>query len=235
MAEPLRIIHGGKAGAENKVTVARPVIGITASEDDAPADGSPRHVVAVPSAYVAAVERSGGAALLLPAQSAGREELFAVLDGLVLSGGPDVAPDHYGELSHPRSQRPHVERDAFEIALVKLASDADVPVLAICRGIQVLERRGGAARCTSTCRTSLATRGTRPGPASTRRTASRSAGEATSGRSTRARSRHRATTTRRSPEWGAVSTSSPSPGTARSRPSRTRPAAFSSACSGTPR
>ncbi len=144
MAEPLRIIHGGKDDAESKVTVARPVIGITASEDDAPADRSPRRVVTVASAYVAAVERSGGAALLLPAQSAGREELFAVLDGLVLSGGPDVAPDHYGELSHPRSQRPHVERDAFEIALVRLASDADVPILAICRGIQVLNvARGG--------------------------------------------------------------------------------------------
>jgi gamma-glutamyl-gamma-aminobutyrate hydrolase PuuD len=122
----------------------RPVIGITASEDDAPWGAGTHRVVAAPVAYVSAVARAGGAALVLPVQSAGLGELLDAVDGLVLSGGTDVAPDRYGESSHPRSQRPHAARDEFELALVRLASDADLPLLAICRGIQVLNvARGG--------------------------------------------------------------------------------------------
>jgi gamma-glutamyl-gamma-aminobutyrate hydrolase PuuD len=144
LAGPLRIIHGegGRGTAPDRG--AGPVIGVTASEDDAPAGEAARRVVTVPLAYVSAIERAGGVALVLPAQSTGTEALTAILDGLVLSGGPDVAPDHYGALSHPRTQRPHVARDDFELALVRLAGEADLPLLAICRGVQVLNvARGG--------------------------------------------------------------------------------------------
>ena len=103
-----RVIHGEGGTRDRTRTGGRgPSSAITASEDDAPAgERGPDRVVAVPLAYVSAVERGGGVALVLPAQSTGTEALAAILDGLVLSGGPDVAPDHYGELVAPPHPAP---------------------------------------------------------------------------------------------------------------------------------
>jgi gamma-glutamyl-gamma-aminobutyrate hydrolase PuuD len=122
----------------------RPVIGITASEEEIPWGDSTRRAAVLPGEYRAAIERAGAAVLVLPVQGSGVEELVVAVDGIVLSGGPDVAPDHYGELSHPRTGEPDAARDALELALVAAATEADLPLLAICRGIQVLNvARGG--------------------------------------------------------------------------------------------
>jgi putative glutamine amidotransferase len=122
----------------------RPVIGITAYEEDARWGPWSERAVLVPATYVEAVEKAGGAAVVLPIQSKDLESLLGRVDGLVLSGGPDVDPDRYGESLHPRSDQPRVERDEFELALVDQAAQSDTPMLAICRGMQILNvARGG--------------------------------------------------------------------------------------------
>ena len=63
---------------------------------------------------------------------------IGTLDGLVLTGGIDVAPERYGETPHPTVKRTDPARDAFEIGVLQAALDRDLPVLAICRGHQVL-------------------------------------------------------------------------------------------------
>ena len=60
------------------------------------------------------------------------------LDGLVLTGGADVDPARYGEAPAERTSAPRVQRDEWETALARAALDRDIPLLAICRGLQVL-------------------------------------------------------------------------------------------------
>ena len=92
--------------------------------------------------YWERVEEQGGEALDLH-----RRGVAAELDGLVLTGGYDVAPDRYGEERHPKVKEIDSERDAFEIALLTDAIALDLPVLAICRGCQVLNvALGGSLR-----------------------------------------------------------------------------------------
>jgi len=89
--------------------------------------------------YVNAVRQAGGIPILLPYVSEGVEEYLAALDGLLLSGGGDIRPERFGETDyHPQTYGISDERDEFEIALLQAALARDVPVLAICRGIQVL-------------------------------------------------------------------------------------------------
>jgi len=119
-------------------------VGITAYEEDARWGPWHERAVLVPATYVHAVERAGGAPIVLAVQSKGLDPLLERIDALVLSGGPDVDPDRYGALPHPASQSPRVERDRFEFALVQRAAELDTPTLAICRGMQVLNvARGG--------------------------------------------------------------------------------------------
>jgi putative glutamine amidotransferase len=92
--------------------------------------------------YVASVEQSGGDVRVLEVD----EDPHAVLeqiDGLLLTGGGDVDPALYGETRHPTVHDAEPGRDGFEIDLAKRAMDADVPVLAICRGTQVLNVAAG--------------------------------------------------------------------------------------------
>lgn len=110
----------------------RPLIGITTYGRGE--DGRYR----LPAAYVEAVRRAGGVAVLLPPGDAEVEELVARLDGFVLAGGGDVAPSLYGGEAHPEVARVDPERDAFEIALVRAAVALEIPALSICRGCQVL-------------------------------------------------------------------------------------------------
>jgi putative glutamine amidotransferase len=96
-------------------------------------------------AYLSAVIAAGGIPLLLPL---GMDEprLFQVLDmadGLLLAGGVDVAPALFGEEPHPRLGKVDAERDAAEMILAKRALEIGIPLLAICRGIQVLNVAAG--------------------------------------------------------------------------------------------
>jgi putative glutamine amidotransferase len=97
--------------------------------------------------YVDAIQRAGGIAVMLPpdADLAGNpDSLLDVLDGLILAGGRDVDPAAYGAAPHPATDEPRAERDAFEIALARRAMERDLPLLGICRGMQVMNiARGG--------------------------------------------------------------------------------------------
>ena len=117
-----------------------PLIGITPalSTDTLPHGTFERHVLN--RAYVDAVVAAGGFPLLLPAQDeAHAEVLLDAVDGLLLSGGGDVEPSRYGATTvHPATYGVHPLRDAWELALLAGAYARDLPILAICRGIQVV-------------------------------------------------------------------------------------------------
>jgi putative glutamine amidotransferase len=100
----------------------------------------------LPYVYVEAIRRSGGRPVLLPpgGDDAEAAETVAGLDGLVVSGGPDIDPVRYGASRHPATQVPATLRDAWDLAVTGHALRLGVPLLAICRGMQVLNVcRGG--------------------------------------------------------------------------------------------
>ncbi len=92
----------------------------------------------IPLAYVRAVEAAGGRALLVPPSSDGVDETLDALDGVLFSGGSDIDPSAYGHDPHPETTGVRAERDAGELALLTAALERDMPVLAVCRGSQVL-------------------------------------------------------------------------------------------------
>jgi len=113
--------------------VKGPVIGITLGDGDRSGHHSMR------ADYVRSVECSGAAPVVLP--PLGPEAAPAVLDrldGLLLSGGVDLDPALYGRGRHPKLGRVDRQRDEFELALTRAALERDLPILAICRGQQVL-------------------------------------------------------------------------------------------------
>jgi putative glutamine amidotransferase len=116
----------------------RPVIGLTAYSETARMLAWEREFAMLHASYIAAVERAGGVAVLLPAQGAGADEVLDRIDGLVLAGGADVDAARYGETPAERTSAPRVLRDEWEIALATTALRLDVPLLAICRGLQIL-------------------------------------------------------------------------------------------------
>jgi gamma-glutamyl-gamma-aminobutyrate hydrolase PuuD len=98
----------------------------------------------VPLMYVEMVERAGARPLLVPPSQDAVEETLDALDGLVFSGGSDLDPDLYGQEPHAQTNDVVTERDRAELALMQAALERDVPVLAICRGSQVMNiARGG--------------------------------------------------------------------------------------------
>jgi putative glutamine amidotransferase len=117
---------------------ARPLIGITSYLEHATFGIWQADCALLTRDYVDSVARSGGVPVLLPPIGDGAAELVARLDGLILSGGPDVSPSRYGEQQQPRTEATRPDRDAYEFALLAAALAADLPILAICRGAQVL-------------------------------------------------------------------------------------------------
>lgn len=113
-----------------------PVVAITASIRE---EKEPRRV-RLNAAYLTAVENAGLVPLVVPplADPHAADRILAGVDGLVLSGGEDVAPEYFGEKRHPALGAVNQVRDATEIALIAAARRLRMPVLAICRGIQVL-------------------------------------------------------------------------------------------------
>jgi len=93
--------------------------------------------------YEASVRLAGGDARVLDWIADPVDQVIASCDGLLLPGGVDVQPGLYGEPPHPTVTEVNEARDAYEIALVRAALAADVPVLAICRGLQVLNVAAG--------------------------------------------------------------------------------------------
>ncbi|MET0424990.1 MAG: gamma-glutamyl-gamma-aminobutyrate hydrolase family protein [Actinoplanes sp.] len=120
----------------------RPIIGITSYV--VPATWGVWHDLPstlIPHDYVAAVTLAGGRAVVLPPDDADTDVLD-VLDGLVVSGGPDLSPELYGAEPEPLTEtRP--ERDDAEMPLLRRALDMDMPVLGVCRGMQLMTVAAG--------------------------------------------------------------------------------------------
>jgi putative glutamine amidotransferase len=120
-----------------------PVIGISAYSERARWSAWDLDAVVLPQAYAAQVAAAGGLPVLLP-PAAGIEAALARLDGLILSGGGDLDPARYGADRHPETGSVRPARDAAELALFTAAADRGLPVLGICRGLQVINAaRGG--------------------------------------------------------------------------------------------
>jgi putative glutamine amidotransferase len=130
------------AGGSTEGSGRRPVVGICAALHpaawtvwrDVEANVSQR-------TYSVAVGRAGGLPLLLPADEASAAEpgqLLGLLDALILSGGADVDPSMYGAATEAETQPTNLERDRFEAALAQEALDRGLPLLAVCRGMELL-------------------------------------------------------------------------------------------------
>ena len=117
------------------------MIGITAYDEEASWSLWHTQASLAPANYVRSLVEVGANPVILPVHEQGEDALDSLvrrLDGLVLTGGPDVDPAHYGAEPHPRSQPPRVQRDKREIVLLSAAERSGLPVLAICRGMQRL-------------------------------------------------------------------------------------------------
>lgn len=129
--------------------MSRPVIGITTYVE--PASWGVWHDVPaalVPHAYVRHVAEAGGLPVLIPPMPAGAtaddvREVLSRVDGLVLAGGSDVDPRRYGAQPHPSVQAPRPQRDESELDLARVSGETGVPVLGICRGMQVMAVAAG--------------------------------------------------------------------------------------------
>ncbi|HEY2141205.1 MAG TPA: gamma-glutamyl-gamma-aminobutyrate hydrolase family protein [Solirubrobacteraceae bacterium] len=125
----------------------RPIIGMCTALEHARWSVWGLPAVLLPHNYVDAVQRAGGLAVMLPPDPRTVEypgETLELLDGLMLAGGADIDAGAYGQEAHAETVDTVPERDAFEIALARAAIERDLPVLGICRGMQLINvARGG--------------------------------------------------------------------------------------------
>jgi putative glutamine amidotransferase len=123
------------------------VIGICAALERARWSVWDQQAMLLPRNYIDAVQRAGGLAVMLPPDPALVEDpsqALALIDGLMLAGGADIDPGAYGQEAHPETTGTVPERDVFEVALARAAIEQDMPLLGICRGMQLINvARGG--------------------------------------------------------------------------------------------
>jgi putative glutamine amidotransferase len=121
--------------------MTRPVVGICTALERARWGMWDQQAVLLSRSYVEAVQRAGALVVMLPPDERLLEdpaEVLDLLDGFVLAGGADIDPASYGEQAHSETLDTVPERDRFEIALVRAAIERDLPVLGICRGMQLI-------------------------------------------------------------------------------------------------
>src|SRR3954453_12671149 len=127
--------------------MARPVIGICTAVERAQWSVWDQDAFLLARSYVRAVQNAGGIVVMIPPDEALHEnpdQVLELLDGLILAGGADIDPGAYGAERHPETNHTVPERDAFEIALARRAMERDIPLLGICRGMQLMNvARGG--------------------------------------------------------------------------------------------
>ncbi|HLG76673.1 MAG TPA: gamma-glutamyl-gamma-aminobutyrate hydrolase family protein, partial [Ktedonobacteraceae bacterium] len=116
----------------------RPVIGIPCQADFRA--GSQRPIYGNNRSYVHAVESAGGLPILIPMLADLRhlEDLLPRLDGILFSGGIDMHPSLYGESKCAQADEPDTRLDEFEVAVANWALQEDIPILGVCRGMQLL-------------------------------------------------------------------------------------------------
>lgn len=121
-----------------------PVVGITCYVEQAAWGVWDVPAAVLPFRYVERVESAGGRAVVLPPTAAADDVVLDRLDAVVFAGGADLDPELYGEQPHAQTTGLRPERDAAELPLMRSALDRDLPVLGICRGMQVMSVvRGG--------------------------------------------------------------------------------------------
>jgi putative glutamine amidotransferase len=126
------------------LTSGKPIIGVTSFVEEARWGHWSSLAVLTPFAYVRAIATAGGRPVQLPADAEAVDETLDRIDGLVSTGGVDVDPALYGSEEHPSMAGIRPEQDQAELALLERALERDIPVLAVCRGSQLLNvLRGG--------------------------------------------------------------------------------------------
>jgi putative glutamine amidotransferase len=115
-----------------------PVVGITSYVEQARWGVWDVPAAVLPFSYVERVEAAGGRAVILPPTAARDDSVLDLLDAIVFAGGADLDPDLYGEQPHAETTGLRPERDAAEVPLMRAALDRDLPLLGICRGMQLL-------------------------------------------------------------------------------------------------
>lgn len=126
--------------------MSRPLIGLTTYREQARWGVWDTAADLLPTAYAEAVEAAGGVPVLLPPSATPEESAVAVLSGvsgLVITGGADVEPSRYGAEPHRQTVRWRSDRDAWELALLAAAEGDGLPVLGVCRGMQVMAVHSG--------------------------------------------------------------------------------------------
>jgi putative glutamine amidotransferase len=122
--------------------MTKPLIGITAGKKFHPAKRSEEQsiTISLETQYVESAARAGAAVIILPGDvdEASAAAAVSVLEGIILSGGGDVMPLAYGQEPHPASLLQDPARDAVELAVIRSALAKGIPILGICRGIQIL-------------------------------------------------------------------------------------------------
>jgi putative glutamine amidotransferase len=118
--------------------VSQPVIGLCAVRERARWSFWDQDAHLVADSYVAPLQRAGGIAVLLAVDTRAPLELLDRIDGLLLIGGADIDPGAYGAAHDPATEATYPDRDGFEIVLLRGALERGMPVLGICRGMQIL-------------------------------------------------------------------------------------------------
>jgi putative glutamine amidotransferase len=96
-----------------------------------------RHAAILPSAYISMVDKVGGVPMIIP-PAGDMTILLDSIDGLIVSGGPDISPANYNEEPGPMTTEFYPEQDYSEMGLIERALERDMPLLGICRGMQIL-------------------------------------------------------------------------------------------------
>jgi putative glutamine amidotransferase len=124
-----------------------PVIGVSCYGERAQWGAWNTDAVLIHREYVAALQEVGAAVQLIPpgATAEAAQSTVERVDGLVIAGGPDIDPAMYGAEAHPTTDRPRVERDQTELLLYRAARERDIPVLGICRGMQMMAVASGGS------------------------------------------------------------------------------------------
>ena len=122
-----------------------PIIGLTTYREHAAWGVWSQRADLLPHAYAVAVEETGGVPVLLPplTQAGAADAVVARLDGLLISGGADIDPERYGARPHPETAGWRPDRDDWEVALLDAAAATGLPVLGVCRGMQLMAVHAG--------------------------------------------------------------------------------------------